>query len=97
MAVLEYEDRNYLNLQFQELRKAVCNSTAAEQTETRPICIEQGDDPDACVRAYAVVSVTATETTVLRVETAEGTVIDSAVPTDCTCDCTDTYVPPDPE
>lgn len=86
MAVLEVEDRNFLTLQFQLLRKAICDQTEADSIETRPVCVVQGE---GCLRAYAIVQVTAEGTTTLRIEGADGIVIEDAVLTNCTCDCVD--------
>lgn len=94
--------KEYFRQKFDELKQAVnCVATAisAETTasaiETRPICIEQGEG-EGCVRVYAIVSVTAEGTTILRVEEADGTEIETYTLTDCICDCVDTYVAPTP-
>lgn len=84
MAVLEVEDRNFLTLQFQLLRKAICDQISAESLEARPVCVTIEAD---CYRAYNIYSVTADGTTLLRTEDTEGVVIADPVFVECTDEC----------
>lgn len=54
--------------------------------ESRPVCVQDGLN---CLRVYEVVLVAAQETTVLRVETHSGTVLESPTFVPCNCDCVD--------
>lgn len=84
--MLEYGDLQFFRLQYQTLLKAICDQTEADSIETRPVCVVDGE---GCLRAYAIVQVTAEGTTTLRIEGADGIVIEDAVLTNCTCDCVD--------
>lgn len=82
--------KEYLRQKFGELKDAIQCLTTASTIESRSICIEQGE---GCLRVNAIVSVTADGTTILRVETNEGVVIEEYTITDCEAECVDVVVP----
>lgn len=78
--------KEYFRQKIDELRQAILCQTQDQQQQTRPVCVTVDE---SCIRAYAIVSVTAEGTTIIRVETVTGEEIVEPSFTNCGCECID--------